>query len=229
MYNFKGLALKTCAVAAFGLFSVQASAAVVSFDLNHEFSGATPPAGTAPWMTITLDDGDVAGSVDLTISNAGLILDEFVSGVYLNYDGVSAPTFTYSSGDMAQSTDFSIDTYKADGDGYFDILFSYDVSASGDRFGAGESSSYTITGAGITAADFNVFSSPTGADQGQSGGKGPFQAAAHVQGIGGLSDQCGIDEPGCSGWIAPIPVPAAVWLFASGLLGLVGVARRKRA
>jgi hypothetical protein len=26
-----------------------------------------------------------------------------------------------------------------------------------------------------------------------------------------------------------VPVPAAVWLFASGLLGLVGVARRKRA
>ena len=27
----------------------------------------------------------------------------------------------------------------------------------------------------------------------------------------------------------PIPVPAAVWLFGSGLLGLIGVARRKRA
>ena len=29
--------------------------------------------------------------------------------------------------------------------------------------------------------------------------------------------------------LAPIPVPAAVWLFGSGLLGLVGVARRRRA
>ena len=28
---------------------------------------------------------------------------------------------------------------------------------------------------------------------------------------------------------APIPVPAAVWLFGSGLVGLVGVARRRRA
>jgi hypothetical protein len=25
----------------------------------------------------------------------------------------------------------------------------------------------------------------------------------------------------------PVPVPAAIWLFGSGLLGLVGVARRK--
>ena len=29
--------------------------------------------------------------------------------------------------------------------------------------------------------------------------------------------------------ITPVPVPAAVWLFGSGLLGLVGVARRKKA
>ena len=28
---------------------------------------------------------------------------------------------------------------------------------------------------------------------------------------------------------SPVPVPAAVWLFGSGLLGLVGVARRKKA
>ena len=31
---------------------------------------------------------------------------------------------------------------------------------------------------------------------------------------------------GCGGGLAPIPVPAAVWLFGSGLLGLVGIARR---
>ena len=29
--------------------------------------------------------------------------------------------------------------------------------------------------------------------------------------------------------VQPIPVPAAVWLFGSGLIGLVGIARRKKA
>ena len=32
-----------------------------------------------------------------------------------------------------------------------------------------------------------------------------------------------------SGSISPVPVPAAIWLFGSGLIGLVGVARRKKA
>ena len=29
--------------------------------------------------------------------------------------------------------------------------------------------------------------------------------------------------------ITAVPVPAAVWLFGSGLIGLVGIARRKKA
>ena len=42
---------------------------------------------------------------------------------------------------------------------------------------------------------------------------------------------CGPGVTTISGFSAPsaIPVPAAVWLFGSGLLGLVGIARRKKA
>ena len=36
-------------------------------------------------------------------------------------------------------------------------------------------------------------------------------------------------NPVFNGVVSAVPVPAAVWLFGSGLLGLVGVARRKRA
>ena len=36
-------------------------------------------------------------------------------------------------------------------------------------------------------------------------------------------------RPGSDFGQAVVPVPAAVWLFGSGLLGLVGIARRKKA
>lgn len=32
-----------------------------------------------------------------------------------------------------------------------------------------------------------------------------------------------------NGFASPVPVPAAVWLFGSGLIGLAGIARRKKA
>jgi hypothetical protein len=44
-----------------------------------------------------------------------------------------------------------------------------------------------------------------------------------------LPPNCGFDPSG--NLCAPpptVPVPAAVWLFGSGLLGLVGVARRRK-
>ncbi len=43
-------------------------------------------------------------------------------------------------------------------------------------------------------------------------------------GSGGLYDAA----PSLIGTTAVVPVPAAVWLFGSGLLGLVGIARRKK-
>ena len=49
--------------------------------------------------------------------------------------------------------------------------------------------------------------------------------------IGGITPWPGINLEG--GWIfgfesATVPIPASVWLFGSGLLGLIGIARRKK-
>lgn len=41
--------------------------------------------------------------------------------------------------------------------------------------------------------------------------------------IGSISD-----SPGTWSSTTAVPVPAAVWLFGSGLIGLLGVAKRKR-
>ena len=69
---------------------------------------------------------------------------------------------------------------------------------------------------------------------------GPISTVAHgalpIDGILSFNadGSTGINSPtnfaGATGSInapAPVPVPTAVWLFASGLLGLVGVARRR--
>jgi hypothetical protein len=49
-------------------------------------------------------------------------------------------------------------------------------------------------------------------------------SAAGLQGI--ADESWGLDNVQVA--VAPVPVPPAVWLFGSGLLGLIGVARRKR-
>lgn len=48
--------------------------------------------------------------------------------------------------------------------------------------------------------------------------------AAHIAGFDTTNGVTSAQFAGST----PVPVPAAVWLFGSGLLGLVGVARRKR-
>ena len=56
---------------------------------------------------------------------------------------------------------------------------------------------------------------------------GPFDLMSVTVAFG-LTDQTGV---GFSGFVeqTAVPVPAAVWLFGSGLLGLVAVARRRKA
>ena len=48
-------------------------------------------------------------------------------------------------------------------------------------------------------------------------------------GVPGCLSDWQIDNVSISADVNAVPVPAAVWLFGSGLLGLVGVARRKKA
>jgi hypothetical protein len=101
--------------------------------------------------------------------------------------------------------------YQADGDGKYDILFSFSQGGkSRDRFDKDEFLSYSISGPpGLSAADFEYLSAP-------AGGAGPFFGAAHITRIGSDSR---------SGWIsatainpiAPVPEPSAAFLFSAGL------------
>mgnify|MGYP001813755129 FL=1 len=202
-----------------------AQAATVTFNYTESF-GAVPPDGPAPYATATFNDMGGVGSVTLTMNVAASVGAADVTAMYFNLDPSMDPTLlTFmrdgGTGPSAANTNIltGIDAFgPLGGDGFYDIEFDFPPppGQQAARFNAGEDLVYTITGTGITADSFNFFGTPGPGE----GNAGPFLSVARFQSTG--FDQNGSD------WVGAVPVPAAVWLFGSGLLGLVGIARRRR-
>ena len=217
-----------------------AFSATIVLDYNQEYSGGQAPAGSTPWMVsnfsvspTTYTIGSTTyNAVRLTIDLSNLQSGAFISETDFNIDPTMNPanlSFSFVSGNSHANVAPSLatDSFKADGDGYYDISFGF-PTASGSTFGGGTQATFDIeaTNAAMAAAlvpeSFAFLSKP-------AGGHGPFYAAAHVQNTTGA---CGTSGCTGSGWIAPsgyvVPLPAAAWLFGSGLIGLGAIARRKR-
>jgi hypothetical protein len=58
--------------------------------------------------------------------------------------------------------------------------------------------------------------------------KGINESSGWFEVINAIDEQDNVGGSWVVSDVAPIPVPAAVWLFGSGLLGLIGMARRKK-
>lgn len=203
------------AAVACALLCGAATQADVVFNFNIEFSGATTPAGPAPWLIATFSDAGT-DKVKLTMDASPLAADNagsFVGAWYFNFTpegDVDDLVFTWdaTSDTEAGSVGHIANNFKADGDGKYDILFDFT-----SKLDAGETSVYTIMGTGITPESFNVFSE-------NAGGNGPFLSAAHVQGLG--------DDNQGSGWLAGelIPLPSGAAMATAGF-GLVILRRRR--
>ena len=217
-----------------GLAALNAAAATnqIYLDLDHEFStGVNPASPNTPWVAAELFT--VGNNVQFTLTAPNLAASEFVSGFYFNFDNtlLSSGSLTLTLQSMAgaftlPSVSVRMDSYKADGDGMYDILLGFSTSdGEATKFGSGDSITYSISysGGAITAGDFAFESKP-------AGGHGPFFAAAHVQGIENID--------GSSGWISanpteiltgpPIVVPEPS-MFSLILLGVgaCGLLRRR--
>jgi hypothetical protein len=193
----------------------------ITMAANYEYSGGIPPAGITPWIVAIFDDHGSTGMVTLTLSTPHLTGPEFVSQWDFNLDPALDPanlsfstpikTGSFDTPTIGQQADF----FKADGDGKYDFEFLFATSGDvNNRFTLGDSISYDISMAGITANSFNFLSLP-------AGGHGPYLMAAHVQNTpnGG----------GGSGWVTQVPEPSALMLLGMGVAGLWFYARRQRA
>lgn len=180
--------------------------------LDTEISGATAASDS---ILVTFDDTIADDIVRVTMDASALDEDEAITGMYLNYTGwLYNLAWTTVFADTTESIQMRYNSYKADGDGYFDILFSW----SQPGFDAGDTFIFDASAPRITADLFNASSYP-------GGGNGTWTVAAHVQSIGAGED---------SGWMAgntvstPVPEPATMLLIGSGLVGLAGFGRKFR-
>lgn len=192
------------------LTATSVNASSISFDLDQS---NVLPNGT-DYLTVTISDSlAVSGDIDFSVvvnsanftpgSNFGM--DNF----YFNYDN-SLSVGSANIIDIDPSS-WTIKTDKNAGGGFG--FFEFDLKGSGSS--RTELLSFSISG--VTGDTINSYA--VGYE-----GLGDAYFAAHV---GGFVDAASGESSAKFASIAVVPVPAAAWLFGTGLLGLVAVARRK--
>ena len=234
--------LHTAIIAALGVTALTATslqAATLNFDAgvktttSFTFNGNTYTNTTisGSWFSM---DADGSGSVSIgeqteISQNNGVIVDGLTSqpatGSHSGgVDGSESPgidnAWEFFTNTGMSATTSPITVLSNDGAGNVQLNFSgWSVTWNGIAdipMGAGGAATMTCT-TDCANTDGYILEYATVVPLGDPSGFGGVPYVLHLEGtVSG-------DLP------AVVPVPAAVWLFGSGLLGLVGVARRRKA
>ncbi len=184
------------------LCAVGVSANAYTFNFVNNVTGNYIP-GSA-WATLDVVDGANAGDVDFTLTHLATSPAQKISEIELSmvtYTAVTMSNFSPAAKfqSMSQGNDAITDAgYK------FDVSIAFDP-ANPKKIAPGDSVSFTLSGAGISAASFSALAT----------GSTDIYAMAHFNGL----------PDGSSSKISAVPEPAS--MAALGL-GLAAFAKKRR-
>jgi hypothetical protein len=199
-----------------------ASASPIIMELDTVFDGDQSPQGNPPWIDVIFDDQTTVGSVAMTINTVGLIGSEFVSKMYFNMDpSIDADELTFTKIDHSgtfedPSIKFGQNKKKAGPAKGFDLELSF-ATKDADRFGAGDSLTYLISGPMLI--DSSIFEYTNFNQKPED----TYYAAAHIQGI----DDDFSGRVGAVEYHSNVPEPATALMLTIGGLSVLTCRKRK--
>ena len=221
--------LKTSAIAAALLLSTGAAQAVVTdLAVNGDFETGNLTGWTIFDSTNSGNGGLI--SVPSPGSDALGPASAFAGNTNGNYDaggsGGHNPALKQANVGIGQVTPGQAVTvsfdWRADA---VDVVY---AALHSEQAGGGASATATLLSGGGFPSSWTHFSQVVNLGPDVTEGIS-LELVAICGGVPGCESNIFWDNISITADIAAVPVPAAVWLFGSGLLGLVGVARRKKA
>ena len=196
---------------------------IVSVSAHAALVGVLPATmGGTDYQAYYDDQLDITWTANATINSIDTWDNQVAWAAGLDIDGVTGwrlPNMDVNGDDVIVSCTADQAACK---DNEYGHLFNY---------GAG-----TVFGSGITSSSPSPFSNVQSSSVIWSGTEFAPNPASAWFFFFGIGSQDGINKNTHlftwavhSGNVSAVPVPAAVWLFGSGLLGLLGLARRKKA